>query len=95
MDLQLVQMAIICEPKACPVIPATNGVRKLRFQRYGSSRGKSGGMRLCYAYFEEHKKVILMLVYPKSIKEDITVEDKRNLRSAMERIEKELESPAS
>jgi hypothetical protein len=93
-DLQLIQTAIICAPKGNPIIPGTGGVRKLRFQRVGAHHGKSGGMRACYGYFDEYKKVVLFLVYPKNMKENIEDEEKKHLRNAMERIEKELGSPA-
>jgi hypothetical protein len=94
-DLQLVQMAIMCDPSGPPVIPGTGRLRKLRFAPVGSAKGKSGGMRVCYAYFEEHQRVILALVYPKSQKEDLTAEEKAAIKTALEQIKKEFDNIAS
>lgn len=93
-DLWLVQVAILCNPKGFPVIPGTGGLRKLRFSPQNATSGKRGGMRICYAYLEEHRRVILALVYPKSQKDDLTEGEKRLIRGALEQIERELRSSA-
>lgn len=90
-DLLLVQMAIMCDPQGPPVIADTGGVRKLRFVPKRMSAGKRGGMRCCYKFFVEHKVVVLALAYPKSMKEDISAEDKKRIRKAIEEIERELD----
>lgn len=43
-DLFLLQVAIMCDPTGSPVIPGTNGVRKLRFAPADSSAGKRDSM---------------------------------------------------
>jgi hypothetical protein len=91
-DLWLVQVAILCNPKGFPVIPGTGGLRKLRFSPRNTTSGKRGGMRVCYVYLEEHQRVILALVYPKSQKEDLSAGEKRIIRAALEQIERELRS---
>ncbi|MFO0917191.1 MAG: hypothetical protein U0872_02625 [Planctomycetaceae bacterium] len=90
-DLSLVQLAIMCEPKAPPVIEDCAGVRKIRFSPRASGKGKSGSMRCCYKYFEEHKVVALAIVYPKGTKEDISEDDKSRIRRAIQEIERELD----
>jgi len=87
--LQL-QIAIMNDPLAAPVIPDCTGVRKLRFAPSSSGKGKSGGLRCCYKYFEEHQIVVLAIVYPKSLQENLTVEEKRRIREAIHDIESTL-----
>lgn len=64
-DLTALQVLIMCSPKAAPVIPATGGLRKLRFAPAKWETGASGGVRVCYVYFEEHAIVLLVYVYDK------------------------------
>lgn len=90
-DLLVVQLTIMCDPEGAPVIPDCGGVRKLRFAPLGSGKGKRGSMRCCYKFFEDHKLVILGLVYPKSVQENLSSEDKHRIRAAMKEIEAELE----
>lgn len=44
-DLFLVQLAIMCDPNGPPVIPGTDGLRKLRFVPKATPTGKRDGMR--------------------------------------------------
>lgn len=90
-DLFLVQLAIMCDPQGPPVISGTGGIRKLRFAPGTSDGGKSGGMRCLYRVFDEHNKVVLALVYPKNVRENISADDKKRLRKAMEEIEEEFD----
>ncbi len=89
-DLLLVQLAVMCNPQGHPVIPDTNGVRKLRFSPQGRSSGKSGAMRCCYRYFENHKVVVLAVVYPKNVQEDLSSDDKKRIRNAIDQLENDL-----
>lgn len=89
-DLLTIQIAIICNPDGHPIISGTGGVRKLRFAPKGDAAGKSGGMRCLYKFFPEHHRVILALVYPKNVKEDISPEDKKRIRKAIQEFEDEL-----
>ena len=82
-DLFLVQLAIMCDPQGPPVIPGTNGVRKLRFVPEACPTGKRDGMRCCFRFFSEHKTVVLALVYPKSVQENISADDKKRICAAI------------
>ncbi len=71
-------------------ISGTGGVRKLRFAPKNDATGKSGGMRCLYKFLPKHHRAILALVYPKNVKEDISPEDKKRIRNAIEEFEAEL-----
>jgi hypothetical protein len=51
-DLQILQIAIMAGPHDHPVIPGSNGLRKLRFSSPKGNAGKRGSFRAYYAYFE-------------------------------------------
>jgi mRNA-degrading endonuclease RelE of RelBE toxin-antitoxin system len=62
-------------PLAGDVIVGTGGVRKLRYA--ASGKGKRGGARVIYYYHDESIPLYALLVYPKSVKLDLTSDDKR------------------
>ena len=64
------QQSLLLRPEAGPLIPGSNGLRKLRWSLAHS--GKRGGVRLIY-YWEVSQKVLYMLfVYRKTKQSDLT-----------------------
>lgn len=61
-------------PDAGQEIPGTGGVRKLRFA--GKGKGKRGGLRIIYYFYNETMPVFLLSVYGKSEQVDLTSEQK-------------------
>lgn len=59
-------------------IPGTGGLRKLRWSAEG--RGKRGGLRVIYFFVETRKLVLLLLLYPKNVQDDLSAEQKRVLQ---------------
>jgi hypothetical protein len=47
-------------------------------------------MRIGYAYLEEHQAVILIIAYSKGEKDDLTVQERKAIRSLLATIEEEL-----
>jgi hypothetical protein len=89
-SLAALQIRILCNPKGAPVIPGTNGVRKLRYSPPGWDIGKRGALRVCYVYFEKYGLVVLLLVYLKGEMDNISEAGKQAMRTAIERIEGSL-----
>ncbi|HEY7117367.1 MAG TPA: hypothetical protein VH475_12315 [Tepidisphaeraceae bacterium] len=52
-DLRALQLALTAAPDRWPVVSGTGGLRKVRFAKSKSNRGKSGSFRIRYVYFEE------------------------------------------
>jgi len=52
-DQQAIEEILLVRPAAGAVIPGTGGLRKLRFSPSSRRGGKSGGIRVCYAWFPE------------------------------------------
>jgi mRNA-degrading endonuclease RelE of RelBE toxin-antitoxin system len=71
-----------CRPDAGPVIPASGGLRKLKWKAEG--RGKRGGVRVIY-YWHKGPSLILMLVaFGKNERSDLSKAELRAVRKAVE-----------
>ena len=66
-------------PDMGDVISATGGVRKTRLK--SASKGKRGGFRVCYLDDPFREEIFLILVYPKNEQEDLTTDEKKNLKA--------------
>jgi len=56
-------------------IPGTGGLRKLRYAIGG--RGKSGGVRVIYYFFDEVNPVLALFLYAKNERENLTPAEKK------------------
>lgn len=63
-DMEVLQHAIMKNPHAAPVIPGTEGIRKLRMPLPG--RGKRGGARILYIDLVMTERVYLLSAYAKN-----------------------------
>jgi hypothetical protein len=80
----------MAKPKGAPVVPGTGGLRKIRYAPLRSGKGKSGGVRVCYVYFEEYAVVLLVLAYPKNERDDLSAIEKKAIKKLIEEIDNEL-----
>lgn len=79
MDLQVLLLA---NPKSGSVIKNTGGLRKIRFKAKG--RGKKGGIRVIYYFFDAKDRFYLLTLYAKNEIADLTESQKRKLKQFME-----------
>ena len=78
-------------PTAGALIQGTGGIRKLRWKTGIGTRGKSGGVRVLYHY-SKNLLIILVTLYTKNEKENISQKEKNQLKKLMPKlIEKYLE----
>ncbi|WP_244950606.1 type II toxin-antitoxin system RelE/ParE family toxin [Pseudomonas oryzihabitans] len=70
-------------PTAGDVIRDTGGLRKIRVASGG--HGKRGGFRVIYYHFAADARIALLLIYPKSEKDDLSVEDRKALKAMIEK----------
>ena len=66
---------IAYDPTRGDLIPGTGGLRKLRVGLSGS--GKRGGARVIYYFYNENVPVLLMAIYAKNEKTDLSDRDKK------------------
>ncbi|EGY29662.1 hypothetical protein Rin_00003530 [Candidatus Regiella insecticola 5.15] len=73
------------DPEIGATISATGGCRKVRWAIQG--KGKSGGIRVIYYYQTTEGEIYLLLVYPKNERENLSDEQKGQLRKIIAMIE--------
>jgi hypothetical protein len=64
-------------PQAGDEIPGTGGVRKVRFAARG--KGKSGGVRVIYYFFDEENPLYAIFLYGKNEQANLSPEQKREV----------------
>jgi mRNA-degrading endonuclease RelE of RelBE toxin-antitoxin system len=77
-QFRALQNHLLEKPDTGARIPGTGGLRKLRWSTEG--RGKRGGVRIIYVVVETRKIILLLLLYPKNVQDDLSAEQKRVLR---------------
>lgn len=69
-------------PESGAVISGTGGIRKVRWESGKNNKGKSSGVRILYHYSED-LLIILIAVFGKSEKENISDREKNDLKQAL------------
>jgi hypothetical protein len=86
-DLKILEEILLTNPRLGDVIEGTGGARKMCIQM--ENRGKSGGARVIYVDVFEKEKLYLLLAYPKNVQDDLTPEQRKQVRKLVEAIKKE------
>ena len=76
-------------PEAGDVMPETGGVRKIRWGVEG--RGKSGGVRIVYYFHDASVPLLVLDMFAKNEKANLSKAERNELRSLMPRIVKEYQ----
>ena len=77
------QQFLANNPLAGDVIQQTGGLRKIRWVSGG--KGKRGGVRVIYYHVTADSQIRLLLIYKKSLQDNLTMEQKKLLRQINER----------
>jgi hypothetical protein len=64
------QNVLMEDPSSGDIIKGGGGIRKLRHAKTG--QGKSGGVRIIYYWLRSDGQIYMLLIYPKSKKDDLT-----------------------
>jgi hypothetical protein len=72
------------EPTCGDIIPGSGGLRKVRIGRDGI--GKRGGTRVVYYFYNEDFPILLLALYAKNEKSDLTADVKRQFAASMREI---------
>jgi len=65
LDLVALEQAIARAPESAPIVQGTGGLRKIRFAPPSLHRGKSGGMRVGFAYLRAKGAIIVVAMFAK------------------------------
>jgi len=81
-DLAKVQGILLARPDAGKVIPKSGGLRKLRVAAKG--HGKRGGARIIYYWVVARDRILLLDIYAKNEKDDLSAAELKLLRTLIE-----------
>jgi len=71
-------------PETGDLIPASGGVRKVRWGRHGS--GKRGGVRVIYFYHDPAIPLYLLMIYAKAQRDDLSPDARRTVQGLVARL---------
>ncbi len=77
------QKALMSHPDAGDVIEATGGLRKLRHADFKRGKGKRGGLRIIYFWWEAGRQFWLFTIYDKDEMSDLTAKEKKLLKGML------------
>ena len=87
-DLEEFQRQLAEDPEIGDRIVGAGGVRKARLK--SATRGKSGGFRVCYYALTQENELYLLLIYPKNVQENLTMEEKSALKELVRALRGDL-----
>ena len=76
-DLAAMVSFLAANPQSGDIIPGTGGVRKVRVPVRG--RGKRGGARVIYYWFDARAPLYALLVYAKNTRLDMTADERKEV----------------
>jgi hypothetical protein len=77
------QWRLIEYPEAGDVIKASGGIRKIRQSAKG--KGTRGGARVIYYFAAENQEIYLLDIYAKNEREDLSIEQLRELKRLIDK----------
>jgi hypothetical protein len=78
------QVELMEDPERGDLIAGGGGIRKLRFGSQG--RGKSGGVRVIYYWMKDDQQIFMLVMYPKSVKDNLTDKEVSILRDLVKEL---------
>ena len=84
-----IQRLLMRNPEAGAVIPGAGGLRKLRFVDERRGKGKRGGLRVIYYWWDANSQFWLFTLYDKDEASDLTKLQRETLKQM---IKQELEA---
>jgi hypothetical protein len=81
-DYRRLQTILVVRPDAGDLIPGGGGLRKIRWGAQG--RGKRGGVRVIYYWAVRQEHILMLLMYAKNERDNLTAEQLKVLRRIIE-----------
>ncbi|OIN90198.1 MAG: hypothetical protein COS37_04765 [Anaerolineae bacterium CG03_land_8_20_14_0_80_58_20] len=81
-EYRLLQSILVNRPDAGDVIPGGGGLRKIRWGL--GERGKRGGVRVIYYWAVRQERLVMLVMYPKNERDDLTKDQLKILRKIIE-----------
>lgn len=86
-EIMALEFFLAIHPEAGDVIPGTGGIRKLRWAAKG--RGKRGGARVVYYYFDDNHPLFCLAAYGKNEKIDLNASEKKQIKAFVTELKSE------
>lgn len=77
------QWMLINHPEAGDIIEGTGGLRKIRFKDAKRNKGKRGGLRVIYYWWQKGAQFWLFTIYNKDEMSDLTPDQKKLLKELL------------
>jgi hypothetical protein len=90
----VLQLELMVDPQKGKVMPGCGGLRKVRIGIPGRGKGKRGGARVIYLDVPEANWILLLDIYGKDEKDDLTASQKKLLRELAQAFKREAASRA-
>jgi mRNA-degrading endonuclease RelE of RelBE toxin-antitoxin system len=81
-EYRRLQSVLVGRPDAGEIIPGSGGLRKIRWGMSG--RGKRGGARIIYYWAVSQEQILMLFIYPKSERGDLSTGQMKVLREIVE-----------
>jgi mRNA-degrading endonuclease RelE of RelBE toxin-antitoxin system len=78
------QSALANTPELGDLMPGTGGFRKLRWVDTRRGKGRRGGLRIIYYWFDNHGQIWMMTIYDKNEASDLAPDQRKALKAAIE-----------
>ncbi|MCR4288924.1 MAG: type II toxin-antitoxin system RelE/ParE family toxin [Candidatus Scalindua sp.] len=86
-DLRKLQLFLLNNPDAAPILQGTGGVRKIRWSL--GNAGKSGGVRVLYIDFNVDEQIYLLTVFSKNEKIDLSQSERNAIKLFVKHLKEE------
>ena len=83
--LRALQNALLENPEAGDVIEGTGGLRKVRHADPRRGKGKRGGLRVIYYWWDGKRQFWLFTLYDKDEMDDLSAKEKKALKDMLKR----------
>ena len=87
-ELKALQIMLLKNPEAGPVMEGTGGIRKVRFPL--ENKGKSGSVRVCYTDFSDYEVTFLITAFTKKTQENFSDVEKNTLKKLVKLLKNEV-----
>jgi hypothetical protein len=77
------QKALMQNPEAGDVIEGTGGLRKVRYADEKRGKGKRGGLRVIYYWWQQGRQFWLYTLYSKDEMDDLTAAERKILKELL------------
>ncbi len=79
------QVELLSNPECGNVISGTGGLRKMRFGDIRRGKGKRGGLRVVYFWWNQGRQFWLFAIYDKDEMEDLSADDRKHLKGMLDK----------